>query len=90
MTLYSLKKNSTDEWHIFECEKSWTIFDSSCSCTDIHSICKKMSINNNDKRFESDEHSCLEEQAAREKCAKMERKVCGICVSHLYADFKEE
>lgn len=88
MTLYSLKKNSTGEWHIFECQKNGKEL---CTCNTPHSICRKMTIpNDNISCFKSDGHSCLEEQTAREKCAKMERKVCGICVSHLYGAFKEE
>lgn len=89
MTLYSLKEKETGQWHIFECHKEG-MYLKNCVC-ERHSICNHMELDRS-QCFGEKELTCLDEQAAREKCAEIDmgRKVCGTCVSHLYADFKEE
>ena len=47
------------------------------------SICKKMSLAETENMI----FSCLDENNARLECAKQGRKVCGTCVSSLYATY---
>jgi len=80
MKAYTLKKKKdTGELHLFEGEK---LDATRCSSNDI-SICGKM------KKPESIENvfQCLDDASARKKCAEIGRKVCGICVSHLYTTY---
>lgn len=73
------KKNSTNEIHIFE--GKFTI--DSCNANS-ESICKKTKLNEGNWLEGS---TCLNEQQAREKAAKIGKSVCGICVSHLYTTY---
>jgi len=63
-----IKCKDTKEYHLFKGKSS-------------KSICKKMS-----QPCENIEHkfSYKDEDEARLKCAEVGRKVCGICISHLY------
>lgn len=75
--VYSLKKkDNTDEMHLFECKPNGF----ACDCNEI-SICGKMKKNEPHR----DEFSCANEDVARLGAANRGRKVCGICVSRLYA-----
>jgi hypothetical protein len=76
---YTLKKSNTNVYHLFE----GTMYppDSEYDCTyKDNSICEKMIASESIE----DIFSCFTEDQAREKCAYIGRKVCGICVSHLY------
>lgn len=79
MKVFTLKKRKdTKEFHLFEAKMN----NENTSCIpDKLSICEKMDINENEQNI----FSCLNEQKAREECAEQGRKVCGICVSSLYA-----
>lgn len=77
--VYSLrKKEKTEEIHIFLADKT----DTGCVSRQ-NSICRKMA------KAETSEQviTCLKEGEARTESAKLGRKVCGTCVSHLYATF---
>jgi hypothetical protein len=80
MKVYTLKKHKTaEEYHLFEGEGE---SENEKKCTmGTHSICKKMDAAQGDESI----FSCKNEKAARMKCAEEGKKVCGICVSHLYA-----
>lgn len=81
MKAYSLaKKANTDELHLFEGEMT----EASCTAARL-SICEKM---NSNKDLAAWEFSCKKEQEARALCASKGRKVCGICVSHLYTTYR--
>ena len=84
MKAYTLKKHAeTEELHLFEGDM--TPNDPKYPCTSkSQSICEKMKNSQSDKNI----FFCATEQEARDKCAKLGRAVCGICVSHLYADPK--
>ena len=78
--LYSLiRKKNTDELHLFESTKN---LDGSCNVKN-NSICKAMTL---DERIEN-KFSCQPEDYSRVECARIGRKVCGICVSHLYETY---
>lgn len=81
MTVYSLKKRKdTEECHLFEA----TPIENGDKCTPkSKSICKKMTKEESIVNI----FSCQDEKSARLKCAEKGRAVCGICVSHLYADY---
>ncbi|HWW05614.1 hypothetical protein [Collimonas sp.] len=77
---YTLKKDKdTAELHLFEGKMT-----TPQKCTsDEKSICKKMTKS----QTAGNEFACEDEKNARIKCASIGRAVCGICVSHLYADY---
>lgn len=84
MKAYTLKKHKeTAELHLFEGDMTPNNPDHKCTSGAL-SVCEKM------KKVQSEKNifACATEQEARDQCAKLGRKVCGICVSHLYADFK--
>lgn len=84
MKAYTLKKHrETEELHIFEGVMTPDHPDHRCT-SDSSSICEKMKKSQSEKNI----FACATEQQARDKSAKLGRSVCGICVSHLYADFK--
>jgi hypothetical protein len=79
MIAYTLKKRKdTEEYHLFE-----GIFIEENKCN-THltkkSICGEMDKTQNEKNI----FECKNEQEARELSAKLGRKVCGTCISHLY------
>jgi hypothetical protein len=78
--VYTLKKDEgTGELHLFEAEVSAK--DPSKCTPKPKSICEKMNKDQSIKNI----FACKDEQVARELCAKLGRKVCGTCVSNLYA-----
>lgn len=79
MKAYTLKKNGdTEELHLFEGDMTTE------ACTsNPKSICKKMSKSESGGNI----FTCKNEKEARSKCAELGRKVCGTCVSHLYATY---
>lgn len=80
-TLYSLsKKNKTKELHLFKSYKT----NEKCYLSEKKSICKKMTSSESIKY----NFTCESVNEARIKCAEIGRNVCGICVSHLYADYE--
>ena len=79
MKAYTLKKNGdTDEFHLFEGNMN----DDGCTSAAM-SICKKMSKSESKGNI----FACKNEKDARIKCAETGRKVCGVCVSHLYTTY---
>ena len=83
-TTYSIKKRSdTEELHLFEGQLNPPNSETKCT-SESNSICGKMKWEKGTAGF-----SCeTDEKTVRQKCAEMGRKVCGICVSSLYADYK--
>jgi len=80
MSVYSLKKmGDTEELHLFEGEM---VGLKSCK-TGQKSICGKMDKADNSETM----FACVEEGEARERCAEAGRRVCGTCVSRLYATY---
>lgn len=80
MTVYTLKKKKdTEELHLFRAKPAP---DNKCT-PEKESICKRM------EKSESSENvfACQSEDEARKECAKIGRKVCGICISHLYESY---
>ena len=78
---YTLKqKNETEELHLFLGKHT----EPNKCTSDSTSICKMM--------LKTDSHgnifACKNENDARIECAKLGRKVCGVCVSHLYATYR--
>lgn len=74
--VYTLKENSdTNEYHLF---RGTPKKEGGCS-SDKKSICGKMDW------VEGSFFACEREDDARVKCAYKGRKVCGVCVSDLYA-----
>jgi hypothetical protein len=79
-TVYTLKKDKdTDELHLFEGKMTES---DKCTSSEL-SICRKMKKTQN----AANQFACKDENVARIKCANIGRAVCGICVSHLYADY---
>ena len=79
MDAYTLKKKKdSGEFHLFKGRMT----EEGCTSRQL-SICEKMD------KSESLENifACEDEDDARKKCAKIGRKVCGICVSHLYTSY---
>lgn len=72
----------SEETHIFEGKFK---ADGSCSRNFV-SICKKVD-RSNDEVVEI--ISCLDEGQARTRAARIGRKTCGTCVSHLYTTYEE-
>ncbi|QHF10378.1 hypothetical protein [Pseudomonas syringae] len=82
MTIYSFKKRvDTGEHHIFEGEMRPPGSKPACNAAPT-SICKK--VGHDDTTVWVD-LNCLSEQQARLAGAVLGRKLCGTCVSHLYA-----
>jgi hypothetical protein len=80
MKTYTLKKKvDTEEYHLFEGK----MVDNNRCTVPSESICQKMQSKGQPESV----FACLDEDAARLRCAKIGRKVCGICVSHLYESF---
>lgn len=80
-TAYTLKrKNETEELHLFE-----GVFTEANKCTSgAKSICGMMAKTDSSGNI----FACRNENDARIECAYLGRKVCGVCVSHLYATYK--
>lgn len=78
---YTLKqKKETEELHLFEGE-----FTEPGKCNSgATSICGMMAKVDSARNV----FTCLNENDARIECAKIGRKVCGVCVSHLYATYR--
>lgn len=81
--VYTLKEYKTGEYHLFEGVKT-----DEFNCTSARlSVCQEM-----DKKDKVGDNifTCEDEFEARRLCAIEGRKVCGTCVSHLYADKKKK
>jgi hypothetical protein len=76
-----IQHDDTRELHLFEGEM---MPDNKCTSAR-RSICQKMTKQDGYRRI----FSCLDEDAARSRCAQEGREVCGICVSHLYANYED-
>lgn len=72
------ERKDTGELHLFKGKKTTK---NECKAEDI-SICGKIDINGNSRTI----FACQSEENARKQCAKIGRKVCAICISHLYAN----
>ena len=83
MKAYTLKENKdSGELHLFEGDMYPKDSEYKCN-SKAKSIGKKM-----DKSYRKENRfTCATEQEAREKIAKIGRKVCGTCVSHLYESY---
>lgn len=72
------RKKSTNEYHLFKSfevkDNSWQTFSSSLCDT-----------SNMDESSVNSKFKLLGEDEARLEVAKIGRKVCGLCVSYLYA-----
>lgn len=78
--VYTLKKKKdTNELHLFE---AFPAENNKCTPKNM-SICNKMSTDESSGNI----FACQSEDDARTSCANQGRKVCGICVSHLYATY---
>lgn len=81
---YIYRRPDSEEHHIFR--GTWNPILRRCSIDDeLTSICQKMELKTPQERKAHEAFSCLDEQDARDQCAVLARKVCGICVSNLYA-----
>lgn len=79
MDAYTLKKKiDTEELHLFKGEMT---LPTGCNSS-YSSICKKMDKSEAEK---VNVFTCHDENTARIEAAKIGRKVCGTCVSHLYS-----
>ena len=79
MDAYTLKrKKDTNEYHLFKGKMT----EDGCTSGQV-SICKKMERDDSSGNI----FACKTEDEARLECAKKGRKVCGICVSHLYETY---
>lgn len=74
-----LRRKDTEELHLFEGDMQP---DKTCTVPN-KSICLMMIKAESDKTI----FSCKNENDARVSCANQGRKVCGVCVSHLYATY---
>ncbi|AQR72072.1 hypothetical protein BZG29_18455 [Janthinobacterium sp. LM6] len=82
---FSYRHLVTDECHIFHGKYNPT--EKKCSIDkDRTSICQKMTIKTAKEQEAEEVFECFNEQEAREKCARLGREVCGICVSNLYSN----
>ena len=80
--LYSIEQHpDTNEWHIFKSTKNEE--NNSCHLEN-ESICGKM------KFMFSAKNKCLCKNAKeiRNQAEKLERSMCGICISNLYKTIK--
>jgi hypothetical protein len=76
---YTLKKmEDTDELHLFE----GTFSEEPCT-SGSNSLCRKMTKNDSAGNV----FMCYPEDNARIECAKIGRKVCGVCISKLYTTY---
>ncbi|WP_183058830.1 hypothetical protein [Salmonella enterica] len=83
MKAYTLKEDKdSGELHLFEGDMNPEGSEYKCK-SGSKSICKKMSKSDN----KGNRFSCATEQEARTEIAKIGRKVCGTCVSHLYESY---
>lgn len=81
ITLYTLKEDKdSGELHLFE---GTPTADNTVCVPKKKSICKKMIETNKRKNI----FVCKSETTARNECARIGRKVCGSCVSHLYSSY---
>ena len=80
--VYTLKEYKTGEYHLFEGVKTAEL---KCTSPQL-SVCREMDKNDSLKNI----FACEDEFEARRLCAVEGRKVCGTCVSHLYADKKKK
>jgi len=74
-----IQKDETDELHLFEGKYTEP---KKCTVTST-SVCRKMVKTEKDRIV----FACQNEDEARLECAKLGRKVCGVCVSHLYTTY---
>jgi hypothetical protein len=78
--VYTLKKcKETEELHLFRATPTQ---DGKCT-PEKQSICEKMDVSESEANI----FACQKEDAARISAANQGRKVCGICVSHLYETY---
>ena len=77
---YSLRFKDGKEGHIFKSQK---LTGYGCNIEEL-SICEKMKRQDNKINKDFEIFDCETEQAARDKCAKIGRLMCGICISDLY------
>jgi len=84
MKAYTLKKKEeTEEYHLFEGN---LLSIKKCDTNLVkESICKMMSIDENGGII----FTCEDEDQARLKIAEIGKQVCGVCTSHLYANYKK-
>ena len=76
---YTLKKmGDTGELHLFE----GTFSEKGC-ISGSNSLCRKMDKDDSAGNV----FACYSEADARIECAKIGRKVCGVCISKLYATY---
>lgn len=85
MKAYTLKKKEyTEEYHLFEGN---LLGIKKCDTNLVkESICKMMIIDEIDGNI----FTCEDEDQARIKIAKIGKQVCGVCTSHLYANYLKE
>lgn len=82
---FSYRHLVTDECHIFH--GTYNPYLDKCGMDlERESICKKMKVMTNSEREAEEIFECLNEQDARELCARLGREICGICVSNLYSN----
>lgn len=83
MKAYTLKEDKdSGELHLFEGDMNPEGSKYKCK-SGSKSICKKMVTGDN----KGNRFTCATEQEARVEIAKIGRKVCGTCVSHLYESY---
>lgn len=84
MKAYTLKKRGdTEEYHLFEGN---LLGVKKCDTNLVkESICKMMSIDQNDGNI----FTCEDEDQARFRIAEIGKQVCGVCTSHLYANYEK-
>jgi hypothetical protein len=81
--VYTLKEDKdTGELHLFEGKMTK---ENRCNSSK-NSICQKMQKSETD----STKFACKDEDKARIACAKIGRKVCGVCVSRLYTTYEQK
>jgi len=82
MKTFTLKKdNITGEFHLFEGKIPATL-KGKCIAAG-HSICGRME----DSEHAENIFSCASAKLARQECAEIGERVCGRCVSFLYASY---
>lgn len=82
MKTFTLKKdNATEELHLFEGETP-TMPKGKHTIAN-RSICSKME----DSEHAENIFSCANAKLARQECAEIGERVCGRCVSYLYASY---
>lgn len=83
MKAYTLKEHKdSEEIHLFEGNMLPNDPNHKCD-SNLKSICKKMGKSDS----KGNRFTCATEQEARIEIAKIGRKVCGTCVSHLYESY---